>query len=262
MTPGDRSGERLLTGGNGARSTRKQPEPVVQFESDVFDRELPATCGRQFNRQRNAVEPAADLCHGWSVVLRQDQRAIRSARSVIEQSNRVGLVERRNPPRHLSRHRQRLATCREHRQVWVGAKEDGDKRRAIVDQVLTVVEDEQRPIPQGACDLYSRICIRRLPDPQGGQRSRCDRTPPSATGASSTQRTARRLACSLATAWARRDLPTPPDPVRVTTRRDRARSPARWSRGPARSAASVGRESRVETALTLRHDFLGRSRKR
>ena len=58
----------------------------------------------------------------------------------------------------------------------VGAKEDGDKRRAIVDQVLTVVEDEQRPIPQRVCDLYSRICIRRLTDPQGGQRSRCDRT--------------------------------------------------------------------------------------
>ena len=54
---------------------------------------------------------------------------------------------RRHRQQVLAVHRQRLPAGREHRQVLGAAQQLGDERRARVDEVLAVVQDQQQPVP-------------------------------------------------------------------------------------------------------------------
>ena len=53
-------------------------------------------------------------------------------------------VKRRRPPRHLARNTEQLPTCREHGRRGIGSEHSGHELGAVSDEVLTVVQHEQR----------------------------------------------------------------------------------------------------------------------
>ena len=61
VAPIDDGTQRLLSGQGRARPARQQAEPIVEPRGDLGERERPGTGRRQLDRQRQPVEPSADL---------------------------------------------------------------------------------------------------------------------------------------------------------------------------------------------------------
>ncbi len=102
--------------------------------------------------------------------------AIARARS-DEQRGGVVELERREGPEHLARDHQRLAARREDAQLSAAADEVLDDLRGDRDDVLTVVEDQQRVTPaeelaQALAQVRSTHLLRTRPRPRARRRSR------------------------------------------------------------------------------------------
>ncbi len=61
VAPVDRGPQRLVAGDGRPTATGQEAEPVVQAGRDLLDRQRPDTGRRKLDRQRDAVEPAAEL---------------------------------------------------------------------------------------------------------------------------------------------------------------------------------------------------------
>ena len=61
VAPLDDRAERLLAGQGGAGAARQQPEPVVEAVGELLHRDQPAPGGGQLDRERETVEPGADV---------------------------------------------------------------------------------------------------------------------------------------------------------------------------------------------------------
>lgn len=64
MAPAHGGAQRLMPGECPARAVGEEPEAVVEAEQHLLDGEEREPAGRQFERERNPVEPPAQLPHG------------------------------------------------------------------------------------------------------------------------------------------------------------------------------------------------------
>ena len=201
---------------------------------------------RQLDGQRQPVQPPADLHHVRRVLAVDDEPRADRLGAVDEQADRAVAVERarrRRRPRIGKRQRrdrddvlagdpQQRPAGHQHREAGSGAEEI-DQVRSGSQQMLEAVEDEQhRPRSkvgsQGGSGSSRRSTGGRRPVRSSATTSSGSPTEASGTNATVSNPASRSDAASMAS----RVLPTPPGPVRVTSRAD-----GRSSRSPSAAAS-------------------------
>ena len=161
MTPFERGAHRAVARRRRPPGVAKQAESLPEAFRDLFGREHAHSCGGQLECEGNGVDPLADVHDGGHALRRELEIGLRGAGPVDEQAHRVvrhrlvdrGLAgscgarhaERRQRPGHLAGHAEGLTTRRQDLQVWARVQQRRREFRAGVDQVLAVVEDDQRP---------------------------------------------------------------------------------------------------------------------
>ena len=143
-------------------------------------------------------------------------------------SSARGADHRRHPPRDLAGQVQRLAARGQHLKRWATAQQRLHQRRRLIEQVLAVVDDDQRTIVTQTTDhrVEQRSVTRLLQVEHLGQRAhhrarlaeRRELDVPDAVAVAIPDRSTARSA--------RRVLPHPPDPVMVSRR---VSSSSAWS---------------------------------
>src|SRR5215216_3157336 len=68
MTPLDQRKQCLMAFQCGATPTRQQSKAIIQPRRNLFRRKDLSTHGGELNRQRNAIQPSANICYGWHVL--------------------------------------------------------------------------------------------------------------------------------------------------------------------------------------------------
>ena len=158
VAPLHRRSQRAVARQRRAAPRGEQAEGVVEAVRDLLGRQHAHARRGELDRERDAVEPPADLGHGRRVARRQRERRRRGLRPLDEQLHRLGARHRRHEPRRLAAHAERLAARRQHREPRAGAQQLLGELRALLHQVLAVVEDEQHPV---AADLGHEQLERR-----------------------------------------------------------------------------------------------------
>ena len=92
--PANRLAQRLLARGQVARPAGEQRQPVVQSLAQHARRECAHARGCELDRERQAVDAAADLADVVLVLVRELERWVQRARALFEQRDRVVLRER------------------------------------------------------------------------------------------------------------------------------------------------------------------------
>ena len=138
VAPGDRAAESALALGHVASAHRQQRQRAVEPLEDLRRREHLHTRGRQLEREREVVEPPADLEH----VLVGLQVGARRTRSAEEEPDALLLDEGRHCVLALGGEVQRLAARREQAQVRA-RREQLRERRRRVKHLLEVVEEQE-----------------------------------------------------------------------------------------------------------------------
>jgi hypothetical protein len=148
-----RSAQRLLPGGRVARAAGQQHQPVGQARQQCLGRQHAHARRRQLERQRQPVQPPADLDDRLRVVGRQHEgrahclrpRDEELHRGCLRQPRGIGAVRQRQR-RHrvflLGGQAQRHAAGGQHRQVRAGVEQRADERGGV-DEMLEVVEHQQ-----------------------------------------------------------------------------------------------------------------------
>ena len=93
MRPVHRRPQGLLSAHHGTRATGQQAKAMMQAADDLFQRQGPHAGRGQFDGQRHAVEPTADLGHGGGVILSDGEMGPNPSGPIDEQFD--GLVGQR-----------------------------------------------------------------------------------------------------------------------------------------------------------------------
>ena len=192
VAPFDRCQQRLLPRHNHPRSAGQEPEPIVQLAGDLFAAEVPTAGRGQLDRQRNPAQAMAHLSDRRRVRLVHGERRPGPPCPVNEQVDGVvlrqrldrqpavtrGRWQRRHPPRHLTGHAELLTAGRQHRHLRTHGEHPDHELGALGDQVLAIVEDDQRPARVAELDSghLRRRHPRRLRQAQRLERRPADRT--------------------------------------------------------------------------------------
>ncbi len=158
MAPVDRRAKGLLALGARAAAARQQAEPVVGHREHLLDGERARPRRRQLDRERDAVEPAAEIGDRGRVPLGDDEGRPARRRPFDEEARglepfevsglqrRAGRRQRERQHRleHLAHDPERLAARRQHAQARARPQQRPDRPRAGVRQMLAVVEHEQQ----------------------------------------------------------------------------------------------------------------------
>jgi len=158
MAPVHGCAERLLARGRGAAEGAQQAKALVEPGRHAADAEQRATRRRQLDGQRRAVELAAELEHGGDVVVVDAGAPVGRLQALVEQGDRAerqrlgsaGLagtlrhVEAAEPEDALVRHAQGHLAGHQHVQGRGRLDEGFGDGGHGVDQVLGVVEQQQR----------------------------------------------------------------------------------------------------------------------
>ncbi len=124
---------------------------VAEPGEDLRRRHHTGAGGRHLERQRQPVERPAQLAHGRQLISAQLDPGVAGA--LEEQSYRrhlridAGRARHRQRSQHderLARDGERRATRRQHRRRRAGLDQLGDRVRGAVEDVLAVVDDDQR----------------------------------------------------------------------------------------------------------------------
>ena len=244
----------VLCLGSVERTFAREVEVGLEPGRDLRRGEDPDAGRRELQRERNAVELAADASHRRRVVagepesgqggrgaldeeLHRGRGGVRGCRGAAPDGDGQG----RDRPGGLPGQAERLAAGGEHRERRGRAEEIRDQAGARLDQVLAVVEDQQVGAP-------GHRARRR---PSAAERPGSSRAPKAAAtswetrpgswiDSRPTQTTARSVRREISAA--RRVLPTPPGPVRVRSRVDpRSRTTLSISRArPTRRVTGAG----------------------
>ena len=234
VAPVDQAAQRLVPRERRPAAAGQQAEAVVEPRGDLLDGERPHARGGQLDRQRDAVQPLADLGHRRRVRIRQGEVGLHRGGPVDEEPHGLVLRQRRRAPARrrgsgtesggtrnatspVSPSGSRLVARILH--VRAGPQQRLGQPRARGDQVLAVVEHEQQcagiagaPTMRGL-DRAARLLPhaerrgeRRRGEHGIGERRQLDQ--PHAVGVVWTH--------GAATWSASRVLPLPPGPVRVS----------------------------------------------
>ena len=181
--PRDRRQQRLLAWQHGSSAAGEEPERVVETGRQRRDGHRSHACGGELDRQRDAVQAGADLRDVGSSVLVDGKVGACGAGPVDEQPHgviagerlergvRSGLrcPQRRDPPGDLARHAERLAARDQDTDCWTGTEEPLDELSNCVEDVLGVVERDQRRavLVEVADQPLERIDARRRVEADG-----------------------------------------------------------------------------------------------
>ena len=180
IAPVDGGAERLVARERGAPPLREQAEAVIEVFGKAAQPEDTDATGRQFDGERNAVEPAADVddqrrvgvAHLKPVVARPgalDEELHRRVSHCLGRREPGGgrrQVERTETEYPFARRAKRLPAGREHMHAS-GAAEDafGQTRRGF-DHVLAIVEDDQHVLAGKEGDQAGKRILRRDGKPE------------------------------------------------------------------------------------------------
>ena len=142
MAPVDRGPQRLLAGQRRAAAGAEHVEAVAQARGDLLERQRGRAGRGELDGQRHAVQTPADLLHGAGGAVRGIEARPRRGGALAEQP--LGLGQRGHPPGDLVGAAQRLAARGQDAHAGPGAQNLLGQAGARVDQVLAVVENEQR----------------------------------------------------------------------------------------------------------------------
>ena len=190
MAPVDRRGQGLLAGHHRAGAAGEEPEAVVELGGDALGGQLPAAGGGQLDGERDAVEAVADLGDGGGVGVADGERRSGPAGPLDEQGDGVVLRQRRDVDG-VARgsgsaatgtrqvispgHAEGLAAGGQHRRGRIGRQQSGDELGAGGDEVLAVVQDEQRRlVAELGRELVGGGDAGHLAGAEGGQRGATD----------------------------------------------------------------------------------------
>ena len=186
MAPVDRGLERLMTRQRRPAPARQQCEPIGQAVEDLLHRQNAGPHRRELDRERQAVEPPADIHDRPLVCLRQLECARRGLRPLHKKPDRLVLtelvqglggiwrrqLERRHGEHVLTRRRQRLTAGGDDPHPRRGACDLGHEERGCVEQVLAVVQNQQQlPALEVAEKQRDRIGGGLIAQVQGGNDS-------------------------------------------------------------------------------------------
>jgi hypothetical protein len=157
VAPVERRAQRLLVRQRGLVAFGEEPHAVVQPRGDVVDRERAHARGGELDRERDALEPPADLAYGPGIPGRDaesrfhrrgalDEEAHRFAgRDLVERvrAERIGNGERRHRKLRFAGDPQRLAARGENGQAGRRLQQLPRERRAGLHEMLAVVEDQE-----------------------------------------------------------------------------------------------------------------------
>ena len=240
MAPIHRRAQRLSARQGIARAAGQKPEAVAQTISDLLDRHHPDARCRQLDRQRDAIQVAADPRYRRCVLSREHEARAHLAGALDEQPHRIGLAacvelgwlglrqerERRHAPIGLSREPERRPARGQNDQMRTALEQGFGRPRRRLEQMLAIVKHDQCPArsEMGATRLQRRHPRQRT-DPEGrgqrvaqqlglGQRRQVD--PPSPVGVVA-QTVGHRLQCEtgLSTAARARQRQQPRLPDRL-----------------------------------------------
>ena len=144
VAPRDRRLERLLARHRSARATGEEAEAVVEPVGDAPRVHHAHPRGSQLDRERQPVDATADRLHGVAIGVLGREAGPHRARSLDEQLDCGGFGERRDSPRELTTHAERLPARRERVQVGHPRQQRFDDAGRLVEHMLTVVEQQQR----------------------------------------------------------------------------------------------------------------------
>jgi hypothetical protein len=148
MAPRDRASQRSLPLRQVTGTAGEQLEPALEPAEQRPDGEELHPHGRELDRERKAIEPAADL---RDCLVRFEVRPD-GPRPLEEELHRIRLRQRAERKLVLGGEMEASAAGREHLQAWRCGEQLGHLRRGR-GKVLDVVEDEQqRPSAEIALD--------------------------------------------------------------------------------------------------------------
>ena len=143
VAPVERGGERLLARQGGTPTRREHAKRIAQPLGDLRRREDADTGGRQLNRQRDPVDPPADLRYRVGVLLGEDEARGDRGGAISEQLGRLARPKRGHAPVDLARDVQRLATRGEDPEIRAMGQKTLDETGTRNDEVLAVVEHHE-----------------------------------------------------------------------------------------------------------------------
>ena len=152
MAPGDRAPQRSLPLGQVARAAGQQRQPPVEALQDLRRRERAHARGRELERERELVEPPADLEH----MLVRLEVGSHLPRTAEEEADALLLHERRNRVLALGREPQQLAARDDHPQVGARGGQPA-KFWGRAEHLLEVVQYEQHP---PVADMRGEVAVR------------------------------------------------------------------------------------------------------
>jgi hypothetical protein len=272
VAPVDHVAERAVPRLGVARVGAQQVEPVLEPPEQGARREQPRARRRELEGERESVEAAAHRGDVAGVLVGEGEVGTAGAGALHEQAHRLGLSNRRGAGGGrvgererghgellLGAQAQRLAARHHDGEPRRRRQEPGDERRGV-EQVLEAVEHEQRRAPaevRATCSPAPPAPTSRKPSAWAtavGTRSAAATAASGTTWAPSACRSRTRCASSSA----RRVLPAPPGPVRVSSRTPRASiaaaSASRRSRPTSgvRTAPGAGRRGTVARTAVVR----------
>jgi hypothetical protein len=157
--PLHRGAQRLVTSPRGTAPVREETEPLVEPTEDGRRAHRGGARGGELDREREAVEPAAELVDGLAILRGHLEPVTRRGGAIDEQLRRRLDGERANRVGGLAVDGETLLAGGEHRDVRAAAYELVDDPRGDVHDVLAVVEhEEQAPVRE---DAGQRLLRRR-----------------------------------------------------------------------------------------------------
>ncbi len=218
MGPLDRRPQRAVALYRGPPASREEPEAVVEQAGDVGGGEALHPRRRQLDRQRHAVEAAADLLDGVRWLSSLERR--HDLTGPVPNSSTAAPPAPAAPPATPARRPRRGPLATSPARSPRAARHHAAASHGGVDDVLAVVEDTSDASASGATPRCPRSgCDGGLGHGEG-RRDHLGDSAGSSSGASSTSQTPSRSGRRGAAAvWtASRVLPMPPGPTSVTSR--------------------------------------------
>ena len=114
MAPVDRCAQRSLARGRVARAAAEHIQRARESAVELFDAEQPGAGRRQLDRERQSVEPPANLRDRACVALRQLEACLLAARALHEQRAGGGKLQWADAVEVLGLQAQRLPARRQH----------------------------------------------------------------------------------------------------------------------------------------------------
>ncbi len=149
----------------GAPAPRQQAQAVVEARRQTADSEQINSCSREFDRQRQTVESAADIDHGRNVRIAKLERIQNRHGSFDEQTNRwkiegLGGAERRSGAPGLSSGARQSTHSSRVRSGSRAGRQNMDVRRAGQGAAPSETAAESMTCSQLSSTISMRLCLR------------------------------------------------------------------------------------------------------